>query len=185
MANTQIAGRAAIHGVDGVIIYGIITEADDNGFLNSANMTDAFDVSELRDGQNNVRSLASTNHHQTASFSFTPTAKTGTNTLVEAAKALRYPTPLALVEIKNLGDSGATPSATDNDGLNGKWNYMGGDLSFTSNDFVKMTLNCRRQIVDGDSDTAGVALGTFAVADQDSSTAGVDQGKVVDETLTD
>ncbi len=116
--NVQV-GQAAFFGLDGTV-SGVASVV-----FNSAEVTDEFDVTELKDGFGNTIGAVSHNGRKSVSFEMVP--------LDGGTAAL--PAQLAAITTSDfaLGD------------LNGTWYYVGGGkISMSNEGFAKFSLPCKR-----------------------------------------
>ena len=122
-------GKAAVHTVAGGLAFTGLAKTQNR--LVGTNVTDEFNVAELRDGLNNVIGAVATSHNRRASFDIVPYDSGGN--LATAKSNVKLPDPLAIVTISDFGV----------DELDGTWNYVGGgSIALTPDGYIRMTLPC-------------------------------------------
>ena len=135
-----LTGRAAVFGVNGAIAYTGVA-APSAQVLQSAELTDNFDLAELKSQVGEIIGLAKTNHRREFKIDFVPSSDgtSGNNTLANARLSLKLPTPLSQV----------VTSGFDHADYNGNWTYIGGGtISVSGEGYCKMTLPLRQYDTD-------------------------------------
>lgn len=128
-----LIGRAVVFTSKGEISY--LARTASQGAVQSANLSDEFELIDVRDQWGRQISQAATGCRQTVQVELIPLAESGTNTEAAAAAALALPVPLEKVTLAEFEDAD----------LNGEWNYQGGGTKGYSNDGVaRLTLPLAR-----------------------------------------
>lgn len=152
----KLAGRASIHGMDGAVSYTAVAAIHGSASLSttenevqSVNLTDDFDVSELMDRRGEIIGMASRNRRITITVELVITAASdGSQTTSAAAGNVVLPEKLGLVTLSGFGITL----------FDGSWNYMGGgSVGLTNEGFLRMTLPLRRNLV-GETETGPAPL---------------------------
>jgi hypothetical protein len=136
MPTPILTGKAAVYGVTGTLAFAgaVVMSTAENKML-GADITDTFDIPELKDGVGNIIGLAAVNRRHEATFDIVPSDTDGSPTLADAKTAIKLPDPLAIVTIAGFG----------NTLIDGTWNYIGGGkITFSPDGYIKMSLPCRR-----------------------------------------
>lgn len=142
----KLAGRASIHGMDGAFAYTAVAAIHGSASLSttenevqSINLTDDFDVSELMDRRGELIGMAARNRRLTITVELVITAASdGTQSAANAAANVVLPEKLGLVTLSSFGITL----------LDGTWNYVGGgSVGLTPEGFLRMTLHLRRNLV--------------------------------------
>lgn len=176
MAQTTVIGKATIYNLDGTVAYtGCIDNAGTaatvvaaDNYLQSINLTDEVDTTELRDAKGNVQGMDLYNHRRTATIEFIPIG----STVDAAAGKAALPKPGAVVQVAET--SGESSSETELPGIFTadtaqpaagatavSWQYIGGGtVSLSNTDMMRFSLPCRLQNADPAS-TEATGLGVF------------------------
>ena len=129
-----MTGKFSIFGIDGTLAYTGVG-ATFNSVV-GIGLKDKFDIAELKDKGNNVISESPTNRRAEVSFDIIIFDPATPGTIATAKSKVVLPYPLAVVTIADMGITY----------LDGTWNYVGdGEINFTVEGYVKMTLPCRRR----------------------------------------
>ncbi len=129
-----MTGKFSIFGIDGNIAYTGVGATYNN--VVGIGLKDKFDVAELKDRTGSVISESSTNRRAEVTFEVIIFDPATPGTLATAKSKVLLPDPLAVVTVADMGITY----------LDGTWNYVGdGDISFTSEGYLKMSLPCRRR----------------------------------------
>lgn len=132
----QLTGKATVYGVKGTLTFtGLASTAAQ--IMQSAESTEEADITELRDGENQLKGLVVTNRRDTITIEFFPTTTATPGTVADAKGALELPEIPATVTLAGFDE------AESND-LNGSWVYLGGGKRAYSAEIVRMTLPLTR-----------------------------------------
>jgi hypothetical protein len=137
----KLAGKAAIHGVDGTMTFDSIATTQFK--IQSYSLKDNAEKSRLQQGDGDIVSKAATGKERTLTLEFIVIGDDTPSTLSDAQAASKLPLDIFTV---------ITLAATNLTDLTGDWNYESGSFDGRIGDYLKFTFELSQ---------VEVAAGTF------------------------